>query len=254
MIAKLVKPKIIACWGESIEKRKYLLSNLLDIIKLANSSNATWHSIGPPLKSGHPRHPSRASLKLKMVPFEIEKYFIDFPQLLTIDELNIENYNLYDKNIYQTKLTNKLDKGIESINQNVLNEIILWKINRYSEFSQSTFKQLNSLKEINDRIGIIQLIVNLLDHNGIGLPMASTILRFINPNRFQIIDQRAYRIIYGRRLILPRQSKEQAELYLAYLEKLSAICKQKGIEFDKADRILYYIDKEFNKNNNLSNY
>ena len=39
---------------------------------------------------------------------------------------------------------------------------------------------------------------NVLECKGIDLAMASTILRFRNPNVFQIIDKRAYRAVYGK--------------------------------------------------------
>ena len=85
--------------------------------------------------------------------------------------------------------------------------------------------------------------------------MASTILRFRNPNIFQIIDQRAYRVINRDPLKLS-QIKEtsrastidkQIEIYLDYLEKIKKACKKLDIDFDDADRVLYIIDKNINK-------
>lgn len=42
-----------------------------------------------------------------------------------------------------------------------------------------------------------EILRKLLMTPGIRLPMASTILRFKNPNVYQIIDQRAYRFLTG---------------------------------------------------------
>ena len=176
------------------------------------------------------------------------------PKLKTISDLDITNYDIYDKNEYQTKLTAKLDKGINELNQDILNEIVLWKVNRYSKLDSSLFDRLNRLDEITNKDELKNLISELIGQKGIGLPMASTILRFLNPDRFQIIDQRAFRVIYGRRLITPKPKEEQANLYLEYLDKLKQICKENSIPYLKADRILYYIDREENKEIKLSNY
>ena len=35
---------------------------------------------------------------------------------------------------YQESLTQKLDSITKEFNQNILNEIVLWKVNRYADF------------------------------------------------------------------------------------------------------------------------
>jgi len=84
--------------------------------------------------------------------------------------------------------------------------------------------------------------------------MASTILRFKNKRLYQIIDQRVYRIIYGKTLKLPRSVDDQITLYFEYLEKLREICKLLEIRFESSDRILYNADKRVNKCIKLENY
>lgn len=254
LLSSIENPQLIACWGESIELRGYLIDSLEEIKLIAEKHKATWYSIGGLLKSGHPRHPARSSLSLKKIKFDLDKYIIKMPKLKTISDLNITNYDIYDKNEYQTELTAKLDKGINEFNQYILNEIVLWKVNRYSKLDSSLFDRLNRLDEITNKDELKNLISELIGQKGIGLPMASTILRFLNPERFQIIDQRAFRVIYGRRLITPKPKEDQANLYLEYLDKLKQICKENSIPYLKADRILYYIDRGENKEIKLSNY
>ena len=41
--------------------------------------------------------------------------------------------------------------------------------------------------------------------------------------------------------------KVQIELYLEYLQKLRNVCEEKGIDYELSDRIIYELDKEFNK-------
>lgn len=254
LLTKFPNSEMIACWGESIEQREYLKTSLIEVSNLAFQSNSTWYSIGELLKSGHPRHPARASLKLKKTEFHIDNYLAGMPEIKTIDKVDLTDIEKYDKNTYQTELTRKLDKGISEFNQDVLNEIVLWKVNRYSKLDSSLFTKLNSINRITDQTKLKEIVSELINQNGIGLPMASTILRFLEPNRFQIIDQRAFRVIYGRRFITPKSNEEQVDLYFEYLGKLESVCKDNSIPFVKADRILYYLDQELNKNIKLANY
>ena len=90
--------------------------------------------------------------------------------------------------------------------------------------------------------------------------MASTILRYRNPNIYQIIDQRVYRVIYENQILelntypSDKNLNFQIELYIKYLYDLSAICTDLKILFDKSDRILFMADKRINKKENLNNY
>jgi len=100
-----------------------------------------------------------------------------------------------------------------------------------------------------------EILTSLLKTKGVQLAMASTILRFRNPNIFQIIDQRAYRVIKGEPLKLS-QIKEtsrdetiqkQINIYLKYLEKIREKCKKLDVDFYDLDRVLYIIDRKINK-------
>ena len=85
--------------------------------------------------------------------------------------------------------------------------------------------------------------------------MASTILRFKNPNIYQIIDQRVYRFIYGKELKYSETNLNlQIIIYIDYLEKLKEVCGKYQIKFEDADRILYKMDKDYNKDLKLKGY
>ena len=137
-----------------------------------------------------------------------------------------------------------------TFNQSVINQIVLWKVNRYAEIGKSTMHLLNKLDRNKRTLDVEftkQILQRLLAIKGIGLPMASTILRFKNHNVYQIIDQRAYRIINEQPLKIPFNVDAQIELYLDYLSQLKKVCKAKGIRFCMADRILYLADKDINR-------
>ena len=173
----------------------------------------------------------------------------------TISDIKIQlsEYN-YE---YQSELTKKLDSISGNFNQSIINEIILWKVNRYAKIEDDTLIYLNQIKK-SDRIIDISLTSKILEKllltKGIRLPIASSILRYKNSSIYQIIDQRVYRLINDCELKLPSSIKNQIDLYLTYLAKLREICKNKNIPFKDADRILYEIDKKVNKKIKLKNY
>ncbi|NQX80419.1 MAG: hypothetical protein HRT66_00270 [Flavobacteriaceae bacterium] len=47
---------------------------------------------------------------------------------------------------YQESLTKKLDCNSTDFDQNTLNEIVLWKVNRYAEFDSQLISLINSVK------------------------------------------------------------------------------------------------------------
>ncbi len=172
-------------------------------------------------------------------------------------DFNIEEKDHYFD--YQNNLTRILDKYSQTFNQQTINEIVLWKVNRYSELSENTFLLINKIGEQWNLKLTKDVLSSLIRESGIQLPMASTILRFKNPQNYQIIDQRVYRILYGIDLKLnlyksERNIENQIDLYLKYLKDLRISCSKLNIPFDQADRILYNADKRLNKTERLKNY
>ena len=152
---------------------------------------------------------------------------------------------------YQPNLTPKLDALTTTpFDQNVVNEIVLWKVNRYAPLEPEALEALNGLKEISHKKHRTaeDALRTLLRQPGIDLPMASTLMRFRNPSTFQIIDRRAYRAVNGDDYPLYSTSgaKRKADLYFDYLDKLIELATEKGIEFRHLDRILYVFDKQNN--------
>jgi hypothetical protein len=161
---------------------------------------------------------------------------------------------------YQKELTKKLDSEKSAFDQNILNEIVLWKVNRYAQFSPELISELNSIKSDDISLDFVKtksVLEKLLRTNGVKLAMASTILRFRNPNIYQIIDQRVFRLIYpGQELKLSSYMSDsniehQINLYFDYLADLRQICSEFNIEFHRADRILFMADRRINKGHKL---
>jgi len=170
-------------------------------------------------------------------------------QIKTIESsdfnLLAEEYN------YQDELTVELDSFDGDFDQDHINKIVLWKINRYAKLNDESIRLVNSISPSETSMNkekTKKVLFALLKVSGIGLPMASTILRFRNPNIYQIIDQRAYRILYGKELKLSVvKSEENILTYINYLEKVNDFCALNGLNFTEADRLLYEKDKKMNK-------
>lgn len=161
---------------------------------------------------------------------------------------------------YQPELTEVLDGIDTDFNQDIINQIVLWKVNRYAPIDVETLKLINRISKKETEIdtallGDIFLRLLHTSQKGIRLAMASAILRFKNPKVYQIIDQRAYRFLFGKELKYDlKDINMQICLYTDYLDKMKDACKLYNVEFENADRVFYAMDKEFNKELKLKGF
>lgn len=91
---------------------------------------------------------------------------------------------------YLSDVTDKLDKLQHSkFDINIIREITLWKLDRYVCLTDDVIEKLNTLKSLTqlDEEKTTVVLDALLKSKGVRLPMASTYLRFINPQVYQII-------------------------------------------------------------------
>jgi thermostable 8-oxoguanine DNA glycosylase len=161
---------------------------------------------------------------------------------------------------YNPDLTKALDSINDDFDQEIINMIALWKVNRYPYVPEDVMAALNEIRNDTEiKKHHEELLRRLLDCKGLQLPMASTFLRFRNPSLFQIIDQHVYRLLTGTELSLPvfpsqKNKNTICETYFNYLRILRAKCKELEIPFEDADRILYNADRRINKGVKLRNY
>jgi hypothetical protein len=153
--------------------------------------------------------------------------------------------------IYQPDLTGRLDKLEDTeFTQQLINEIVLWKVNRYVSLTPQLLRQIGHLQRLkpNEHRKGESVLTALLECRGVDLAMASTILRFRNPAVFQIVDRHAYRAIYGS--VYPLSTKcavdRKVKLYFGYLDALVDLCAAKGQAFETIDRVLYKFDQDKN--------
>ena len=160
---------------------------------------------------------------------------------------------MLEKYKYQKCLTSELDEfNAKGFDRERLYEIVLWKLNRFpcvdDELIDGLTKGIPPIPEKEHRKSEA-VLGQLLRCKGIALPMASTILRFLNPKTFQIIDERAYRSLfpdqnYPKNDIASGNVQKSICIYFNYLDTLHKISSKK-LPFDKSDRILYQLDKEY---------
>jgi hypothetical protein len=87
------------------------------------------------------------------------------------------------------------------------------------------------------------LINHLVQSQWVGIPLASAILKFIRPDIFPIIDVRAYRAIYGKKIY---SSQYTVDKYIEYIKEIYAISKKTGRKIEEIDQQLYEFDKTHN--------
>lgn len=145
----------------------------------------------------------------------------------------------------------------ERENRDIINSIVLWKINRQVDIGNELFTNIKKLNIIPSLIkskenDIKKIIFDLLGIKGVKIAMASTILKMFYPNSFPIIDQRAYRELNGKDLpdyYGVNANQKYAELYFQYILDCHSynqnICP--NIKFDDVDKVLYQLDLEKGK-------
>ena len=152
---------------------------------------------------------------------------------------------------YQPELTESLDAlGPQPFTQEVVKDIVLWKVDRYVKLSPGALAALNGVTEFPPKShrNASAALATLLREPGVDLPMASAFLRFRNRGAFQIIDRHAYRALYGKRYPLYSSSSDtkKIDLYFNYLDQLFLLAESKEVAFESLDRVLYVFDKQVN--------
>jgi hypothetical protein len=164
------------------------------------------------------------------------------------DQLSFEfKYNLKEK-----EKLNEIANRNGNVDIEILRRIALWKLDRVLEVSCATLERLQSLAT-DDHLranseATQSLIMELLDCAGVGLPMASTILKFLRPDIFPIIDVRAYRALYGKKVYFSQLSDDRKiELYLQYVSDVGAISQKLNRPLKDIDEQLYEFDRIHNE-------
>lgn len=168
-------------------------------------------------------------------------------------------YNVYTDRldfqfVYNTEETaalNRLANRNASADLDLFRRIALWKLDRVLEIPKETISRLRALATApdvqRDSAEVREILEELVECAGIGVPMASTILKFLRPDIFPIIDVRAYRAVYGKKLYWrPDSVKRNIDLYLSYASDVDHISNATGRPLREIDEQLYCFDLAHN--------
>ena len=153
----------------------------------------------------------------------------------------------FDYNPHETVYLNKKMNNNTKLNIEDIRRIALWKLDRIINIPDEVIEDLRKIadeKSLDIKDNKTQKIIErLLLCEGVGFPMASTILKFIRPDVFPIIDVRSYRAIFGVKLYSSQYSLDK---YIKYVEEVYNIRDCLKIDLPLIDQQLYCFDKEFN--------
>lgn len=159
-----------------------------------------------------------------------------------------EEEDLYEEEVARLEsLPTAFEKGEWS--REDLEWIIEWKV---GVFTKPTLKHLrkNSDEEIRARIeeavhksSIRSKAEALTSLTGIGIPVASAILLFINPSRFTVIDERAWNVLQETGYLSQNLSDGPTiEEYLLYLGACWALANEFDVTLRTLDKALWALD------------
>ena len=170
-----------------------------------------------------------------------------------MDYQEILNRFIYDDETEIMDRISKVDKSDYRENKDIINEIVLWKMNRRPQVDEKVIDTLYGLDcirtplEASESELTARVVEMLLLSKGMQMPMASTVLHFYFPNVYPIIDQRAYRELYGEEY--PKYTTKVeilVKMYMKYIrdcyEYQQKQCPE--VPFAKIDKVLYQMDKE----------
>ena len=160
---------------------------------------------------------------------------------------------IYDDETEIMDRISKVDKFDYRENKDIINEIVLWKMNRRPQVDEKVIDALYGLDNIRTPLEAAeseltaQVLEMLLLSKGMQLPMASTVLHFYFSDVYPIIDQRAYRELYGEEY--PKYMTKIEALVKMYMKYISDCYQYQQeqcpyVPFAKIDKILYQLDKE----------
>ena len=168
----------------------------------------------------------------------------------TFRKLDLKNDQLnytFTYNDEETKALHEKLNGASSITIDDLRRISLWKLGRVMSVPDETLQKLVELsnnKNVRIDDNSVKVVLEcLVESQGIGFPMASAILKFINPGVFPIIDVRAYRALTGKK---PDSSTYSYNKYIEYSKELAKIADSTERPLREIDEQLYCFDKKQN--------
>jgi len=167
------------------------------------------------------------------------------------ETLYAEAEDLYEDEISQLEaLPTAFEEGTWT--QEDVEWIIEWKVGKAFEKPVLRYFHNNDNADIRDNIeravqesNIRAKVESLTSLSGVGVPVASAILLFINPERFTVIDDRAWRVLHETGYLPQELSDDPSvEEYLMYLGTCWALVNEYDVSLRTLDMALWTLDTE----------
>ena len=167
---------------------------------------------------------------------------------ITFDPGFHELNHTFDYNEDETEALKRLRDEHRPLTLDDLRRVALWKIDRVLEIPDTVLEKLKELAVAQalqfDSEQSREALELLVSCPGVGFPVASAILKFLRPDVFPIIDVRAYRALFGKRL---RYASYSTGVYFDYARRILEISKQLDVPLHEVDQQLYCFDRDINK-------
>lgn len=162
-----------------------------------------------------------------------------------------EKVNDYEEPLYEEEL-DRLESLPEKFDnddwtQDDLEWIITWKVGRAFEKPTLRHFRSNPDERISDAVetavtarAVGDKVDALTSIKGVGVPVASAILLFIDPTRFTVIDERAWRALREMEYVDRELSEDPTiEEYVLYLGACRSLANEYDVDLRMLDRALW---------------
>lgn len=169
------------------------------------------------------------------------------PEPMTYDPMHYTLNSQFPFNEKETKTLREALQRKSTVTLDDLRRIALWKLDRVVEVPDQVLQSLQKLATSQgltaDSSEAKEVLLALVKCPGVGFPMASAFLKFLRPDVFPIIDVRAYRALFGKKLYPQMHNLDR---YLCYVRHVQEIAERTGLPLHEVDEQLYCFDKKFN--------
>lgn len=124
-----------------------------------------------------------------------------------------------------------------------------WKLeslpDAFSDFGDNSDDEIeDAIHQATQRTTISGKLEALRTLNGIEIPVASSILVFMNPDRYTVLDKRAWTALYDIGYVYDRGfDNDSIEDYLVYLGTCRALACEYDVDLRTLDRVLWVMGK-----------
>ncbi len=133
------------------------------------------------------------------------------------------------------------------ISRDELLKILEWKAERAKTKLEDNSEIIESVSQLAFRTSDVFYKISLLSViRGVGVPVASAVLRFVYPEEFGIIDINAWTALAEMRRVKEKKffaSQVRAVDYVKYLEILRELAQEQGMSVSEVDMALYEYGK-----------